>query len=159
MSRLATFRPAFLASALIAAGVMSGVPTMYSRSSEFLTSLRPLNPITIEPIPKAINTMLAATPPYANNLFMMPSFVAPITVRPACPSRRAVSSVGVRIRLRTTTEAALQKVVLERVADELGASRQAQLLHDVGAVCLDRAHREVELLRDLLICVAEGEQP
>ena len=53
----------------------------------------------------------------------------------------------------------LEQAVVERVADELGAAREAELLHDVRAVRLGRAHRDVELLRDLLVRVAEREQP
>ena len=52
-----------------------------------------------------------------------------------------------------------QQPVRECVAHELGAGRQPQLLHDVSAVRLRRAHRDVELLGDLLIRVAEREQP
>ena len=48
---------------------------------------------------------------------------------------------------------------LERVAHELGAAREPELLHDVRAVRLGRSHRDVELLRDLLVRVAEREQP
>ena len=53
----------------------------------------------------------------------------------------------------------LEQALVERVAHELGAARQPELLHDVGAVRLGRAHRDVELLRDLLVRVPEREQP
>src|SRR5215211_4593484 len=52
----------------------------------------------------------------------------------------------------------VEHAALERVAHELGAGRDPELLHDVGPVRLDRAHREVELTRDLLVRVTEGEQ-
>ena len=52
----------------------------------------------------------------------------------------------------------LQEPLGERVADELGAARQPELLHDVRAVRLGRAHRDVELLRDLLVRVPEREE-
>ena len=49
--------------------------------------------------------------------------------------------------------------MVERVAHELGAAGAAQLLLDVGAVGLDRAHREEQLLADLGVGVAERDQP
>ena len=52
-----------------------------------------------------------------------------------------------------------QQTLLERVADELGPGREPQLLHDVRPVRLGRAHRDVEHLRDLLVRVAERQQP
>src|SRR5438105_4373236 len=60
--------PACLASALIALGVMSGVPTICSRARLLCAVLRPLTPRTIAAIPKATSTMLAATPPYSKSL-------------------------------------------------------------------------------------------
>src|SRR5437764_381249 len=60
--------PAFVASALIAAGVMSGVPTMYSFFKLLLTVLRPLKPITIAVTPNAIRTNAATKPPISNTL-------------------------------------------------------------------------------------------
>src|SRR2546423_437023 len=60
--------PACLASALIALGVMSGVPTICSRARLLWTVLRPLTPRTIAAIPKATSTMLAAAPPYSKSL-------------------------------------------------------------------------------------------
>ena len=47
----------------------------------------------------------------------------------------------------------------ECVAHELGAGPEAKLLHDVRAVRLGRADRDVEHLCDLLVGVAEREQP
>ena len=49
--------------------------------------------------------------------------------------------------------------MLERVPHELRAGRDPELLHDVRAVRLDRAHREEERLGDLLVRVAERQQP
>src|SRR5581483_12208738 len=52
----------------------------------------------------------------------------------------------------------LERAGSERVANELGAAREAKLLHDPSAVRLGRAHRDEEKLRDLLVRVAEREQ-
>src|SRR5581483_5953468 len=60
--------PAFCASALIAAGVMSGVPTMYSFARLFPTVLRPFAPMTIAVAPKAIRIAAATKPPISNTL-------------------------------------------------------------------------------------------
>ncbi len=48
--------------------------------------------------------------------------------------------------------------MLERVADQLGAAGEAQLLLDVGAVALHRADADVEPLGDLGIGVAQRDQ-
>ena len=48
---------------------------------------------------------------------------------------------------------------LERVAHQLGAGASSQLLLDVRAVGLDGAHAQVELLGDLVVGVAERDQP
>ena len=53
----------------------------------------------------------------------------------------------------------VQQAVDERVADELGPGAEAELLHDVRAVRLGGAHRDEERLRDLLVRVAERQQP
>jgi hypothetical protein len=50
------------------------------------------------------------------------------------------------------------ELVLERVADEIRAFRQAQLLLDVRAVLLDRANREAQLVSDLVVGVPERDQ-
>ena len=52
----------------------------------------------------------------------------------------------------------VQQALRERVADELGPGLQAELLHDVGAMGLGRANRDVEHAGDLLIGVAEGQE-
>ena len=49
--------------------------------------------------------------------------------------------------------------MLERVAHELGARGAVQLLLDVRAVGLDRAGGQEQLLPDLGVRVAEGDQP
>ena len=46
----------------------------------------------------------------------------------------------------------------ECVADKLCARRQSKLLHDVGTVRLGRADRDVELVRNFLVGVPEGEE-
>src|SRR5581483_9901741 len=51
-----------------------------------------------------------------------------------------------------------EQVVRDRVADELGAARDVQLAHDVRAVRLGGADRDVELPPDLLIRVPQCEQ-
>ena len=48
--------------------------------------------------------------------------------------------------------------MIERVAHEFGPGRAAQLVLDVRAVGLDRAHAEEELLADLGVRVAERDQ-
>src|SRR5579862_971513 len=64
--------PAFCASALMAAGVMSDVPTMYSFFKLVLTVLRPLAPIAIATAPKTISTAAATRPPISNSLRISP---------------------------------------------------------------------------------------
>ena len=71
---LATLRPAFFASALIAAGVMSGEPTIFSCLRLFWTVERPLTPMTIAAIPNAISTAAATIPPISNAFRMTFSF-------------------------------------------------------------------------------------
>ena len=51
----------------------------------------------------------------------------------------------------------LEQALLERVADEFGTCREAQLLHDVRAMRLGSADRDEELFRDLLVRMAQGE--
>lgn len=53
----------------------------------------------------------------------------------------------------------LDQLVLKRVAHQLRARAQAQLLLDVGPVGLDGAHREVELLGDLSVGMPERDHP
>ena len=67
--------PAFLASAAIAAGVMSGVPTICSCLMLEFTVLRPLKPMTMATTPNAMRTAAAAKPPISNALRMSVSFV------------------------------------------------------------------------------------
>src|SRR6266566_7003195 len=52
----------------------------------------------------------------------------------------------------------LEQTLVEGVADKLRAAGKPQLLHDVRAVRLRRAHRDVELLRNLLIRVPKCKQ-
>src|SRR2546423_1877880 len=93
--------------------------------------------------------------------------------RPAARGRNVPGAARLRLRARPDSVAgkphagaepdsavalALQQSLLERVADELGARLQAELLHDVRAVRLGRADRDVEHPRDLLVRMAEGEQ-
>src|SRR5439155_10015699 len=57
-------------SVLMAAGVMSGVPTICSWVSVFCTVERPFTPITIDATPKQINKIAAMKPPSSNTLRM-----------------------------------------------------------------------------------------
>jgi uncharacterized protein YbcI len=52
----------------------------------------------------------------------------------------------------------LDQAPLDRVADQLRAGAEAELLLDVGTVGFHRADAEVELLGDLVVGVAEGDQ-
>jgi hypothetical protein len=70
VGRSTFLRPAFAASDLIALGVMSGEPTIASRWMFERTSLRPVKPITIAPMPNATRRTPAMTPPISQNLFM-----------------------------------------------------------------------------------------
>ena len=56
------FSPASAAAALMAAGVMSSEPTIFSAARLLRTVLRPLAPMTIDATPKTIRTALAAIP-------------------------------------------------------------------------------------------------
>ncbi len=72
--RVARFRPADFASAVIPAGVMSGVPTIFCARRFAWTVLRPLAPITIAAVPNAIITTAATIPPISNaRLMVFPS--------------------------------------------------------------------------------------
>ena len=53
----------------------------------------------------------------------------------------------------------LEQTVRERVAHQLRPAGKSQLLHHVRAVRLRRPDGDEELLRDLLVRVAEREQP
>src|SRR3954451_25464586 len=70
------------------------------------------------------------------------------------PSLVAVSPSGHRLWVSV-----VEQSLSDRVANELGASRDAQLLHDVGAMSLGGPDRDEELLRNLLVRMAVGEQP
>jgi nucleotide-binding universal stress UspA family protein len=52
----------------------------------------------------------------------------------------------------------VEQIVRNRIADELGAGRESQLLHDVCPVGLRRANGDVEQLGDLLVRVPERKQ-
>src|SRR5438445_3440869 len=169
------FRPAALASALIAAGVMSGVPTMFSCFKLSRTVLRPLKPIAIATIPKATRIAADTNPPMTNTLRIsslrsvrstpcgsptcsLASGSCAAPVPPSCPTPNRSAGVplsdrGIRVGLLVLTQ-----VLSDRVPDELGPSGESQLLHDVRAVCLGRTNRDVELLCDLLVRVPEREQ-
>src|SRR5262249_59498868 len=62
--------PAFWASALIADGVMSGEPTMYSLARLLLTVCRPFTPIAMATTPNTMRTAAAMKPPISSALRM-----------------------------------------------------------------------------------------
>src|SRR4051794_22568907 len=68
-------RPAFWASPLMMAGVMSGVPTMASRLMLSRTSDLPLRLTIEQPSPKAMRMTLATRPPYLVKDFMAGSLL------------------------------------------------------------------------------------
>src|SRR3954454_6286323 len=67
---LDTSRPDFLASAVMAAGVMSGVPTICCAARLSLTVLLPLTLRTIAPTPNAMSTTPAIRPPISRSFLM-----------------------------------------------------------------------------------------
>src|SRR4051794_37718841 len=71
LGRATSSRPAAAASALIAFGVMSGVPTIFSAARLSRTVLRPAAPTAIDAMPKTMRTTLAAMPAYRRYLLMM----------------------------------------------------------------------------------------
>src|SRR3954454_8642896 len=76
------------------------------------------------------------------------------------PSRSATSNPWAASRAPAMLGVAdVDEAVLERVLHQLGARRAADLLLDVRAVRLDRAHAQVEPARDLRVRVAERDQP
>src|SRR3954454_736687 len=75
--------------------------------------------------------------------------------RPAYPTARAGADATEVSRVTLDRD----EPVLERVVHELGAGGQPDLLLDVRAVRLDRAHAQVQLPGDLRVRVAEGDQP
>src|SRR6185436_3498231 len=68
----------------------------------------------------------------------------------------AVSHDTDRAARRGRSLPGIEQAFGDRVADEVGAAREAELLHDVRSVGLGRADRDEELLRDLLVRVTEG---
>src|SRR6478752_4831802 len=68
------------------------------------------------------------------------------------------NSSRVRGRGNRAASSGVDEPVGERVARQLGAAGEAELLLDVGAVGLDGADAEGELLADLAIGVAESHQ-
>jgi len=100
-------RPASFASAAIASGVISGVPTICSCFKLSWTVDRALTPMTIVVIPNAIKTTAATTPPISSALRMSTPFTRGRSekfVRPSPavwprfaggPSGRALKSLAV----------------------------------------------------------------
>src|SRR5438552_12135801 len=70
LGRLTLVRPALVASALIRAGVMSGVPVICSCLRFEFTVERPLAPSAITATPKAIRIAPEMKPPISRTFFM-----------------------------------------------------------------------------------------
>src|SRR5450759_1127356 len=105
VGKLMFFNPAFCTSALIPAGVISGVPTTCSCFSSVLTVLRPLTPITIATMPNTIRTAPATSPPISNALRISNSLCQ------WSPGRRRLSSADFDLNLSITTQSVV--VVLQ----------------------------------------------
>ena len=71
---------------------------------------------------------------------------------------RVRAEIPLLTRGEEDAELDVDQPALDRVADELGAGGHRQLLLDVRAVGLDGAHAQIELLGDLVVGVAEGDQ-
>src|SRR4051794_13660457 len=80
------FRPAAVTSPLMAEGVMSGVPTIFSAARLSWTVLWPATPTTMAPRPKAMRITLAAIPPKRTSLLMLPLPLPRGPMRIACHS-------------------------------------------------------------------------
>jgi hypothetical protein len=74
VGNLIPVRPAFVASSLISAGVMSGVPTIFSCLRLSLTVARPLAPSAITATPNAIRIAPEMNPPISRTFFMTASW-------------------------------------------------------------------------------------
>src|SRR5262249_52090990 len=79
------------------------------------------------------------------------------------PTPVSAESVDAALALRIVRRprrrrSAFEQALPDRVAHELRPAREMELLHDVRAVRLRGAHRDVQLLRDLLVRVSEREQ-
>src|SRR4051812_31923249 len=83
-----SFSPAAFASAAMALGVMSGVPTICSVPRLERTVSRPFTPMTVAPMPKAISTTAAAMPPQLKNFDLMTFLLT------GCVGTRSVSIRG-----------------------------------------------------------------
>src|SRR5436305_6928846 len=119
---------AFVASALIAAGVMSGVPTMYWFFRLELTVLRPLKPITMAVIPKTMRIAAAKKPPISRNLrISFPPWCFDLLSK--SQSRRPGDATSGRNRARDAGKPLLlcEEALLHRVPDELGTGGEVQL--------------------------------
>src|SRR5690242_7038745 len=85
-------RPAFFASAAIAALFMSGVPTIASYLRLSRTVLRPLTPMAIATTPNTISTIAATAPPYSNHLRISTPFLAAKSF--ARPDAHTIDRIG-----------------------------------------------------------------
>src|SRR5215470_5648266 len=86
--------PAFCASALIAEGVMSGEPTMYSLARLLLTVCRPFTPIAMATTPNAMRTAAATNPPISNALRMFPTPFRTCALLIQCPAEHCAGHQG-----------------------------------------------------------------
>src|SRR4051794_23261095 len=122
--------------------------------------------------PNPIRITAATSPPISKNLRMIlsPSIRVGLVSAPStCLLLSAVSTRRWRCsswRARNALTgfpqppecASVEQSALERPAHELGATREAELLHQASALGLDRADRDVQLARHIAIRVAIGEQ-
>src|SRR5271170_4531926 len=96
-------------------------------------------------------------PPAANTT--PPNGREPVLATTAYPAISEPAASGAVGSARTAcTLAPGDQPALQRVADEVGAGGERELLLDVRAVRLDRAHGQVQLLRDLRVGVPKGDQ-
>jgi hypothetical protein len=72
--------------------------------------------------------------------------------------RALVASAALPHAASRSLASLFEQALAEGVPHELGATRQAELLHDVGAVRLCSADGDVQLLGDLLVRVAQREE-
>src|SRR4051794_7621607 len=140
--------PAAFASAAMALGVMSGVPTICSVPRLERTVSRPFTPMTVAPMPKAISTTAAAMPPQLKNFDLMTFLLT------GCVGTRSVSifrPYAPAVKRRTPVAGNPQLVVGERFdhVQPCGAASRQHGRYDACDDCCDRdrgdrAERQVE---------------
>src|SRR3954453_18455216 len=109
-------------------------------------------------IPKTMRIAAAKKPPISRNLrISFPPWCFDLLSK--SQSRRPGGATSGRNRASDAGKPLLlcEEALLHRVPDELGTGGEVQLAHDVRAVRLGGAHRDVELPCDLLIRIPERE--